>query len=100
MFKFDRDDREIILAALKDPDPENPIALALAERIADFTDNLAAQAGRNGKWPAELLLYKPETAFDDIVIRLTLQTIADELGHVITINWLPGKGDSTADSTW
>jgi hypothetical protein len=85
---FDRNDRHAIEAALADPNPENRIAMAIADRIGEFVRNLERMATQNGKWPTELLLTKPETAFDDIVIQLTLQTIADELGHVIEVHWI------------
>ena len=34
---FDRNDRAAILAALNDPDPNNPVAVALAERLKELT---------------------------------------------------------------
>lgn len=85
---FDKNDRSAIEAALQDTDAGNPIADAVAEAIQGFIENLEQQAHRNKKWPTELLLYRPETAFDDIVIHLTLQAVADELGHVIDIHWI------------
>lgn len=86
---FDRNDRIAIEAALQDSNPKNPIAVAVAERIRDFLSNLTEMAERNGHFPTELLLKRPETAFDEIVIRLTLETVADELGHIVTICWVP-----------
>lgn len=82
---FDKNDREAIEAALADPD--NPIAIAVSERIAHFTANLEKIATEKGRFPTELLLTKPKTEFDDIVIRLTLQTISDQLDREITIVW-------------
>ena len=88
MDTFDRNDRQAIEDAVADPAPNNPLARAVAARIEQFTQSLAKQAEQNGRWPTQLLLYRPETAFDDIVIRLTLQTIADELGRRIEIHWV------------
>jgi hypothetical protein len=86
---FDKNDRGAIEAALRDPDPENPIARAVAAAISEFAVRLAQHAEHNQRLPDELLLYRPETAFDDVVIRLTLQTLADETGHIVRIHWLP-----------
>tara|TARA_B100001123_G_C15178659_1_gene974435 strand:- start:992 stop:1270 length:279 start_codon:yes stop_codon:yes gene_type:complete len=83
-----RNDQAAIDAALADTDPANPRAIAIAEAIAGFTGRLTDQAQRTGKMPKELLLHKPATKFDDTVIRLTLQTLADELGHEIAVHWI------------
>lgn len=88
---FDRNDRQAIEAALADPDPTNPIAKAVAARIIEFTKNLEEHTHRIGKWPTELLLHHPETVFDEIVIRLTVQNIADELEQPIEIVWVPSQ---------
>jgi hypothetical protein len=85
---FDKNDRGAILAALDDPNPENPIAKAMAARIATFMDNLETQARRLGQIPPELLLVKPSTVYDDIVIRLCLQEVAERFGQKIAIHWL------------
>ena len=77
---FDKNDRAAIEAALRDTDANNPIAVAVSERIA--------KAEENGKLPTEVMLVKPETAFDDIVIRLTLQEIADTTGSQVSIHWV------------
>ncbi|MAT70330.1 MAG: hypothetical protein CMJ58_12495 [Planctomycetaceae bacterium] len=86
--KFDRNNRAAIEAALRSSDPENPIARALAERIEEFSQNLAAAAAEQGGFPEQMLLLKPDTAFDEVVIRLTVEAIAEELGRPIEIQWL------------
>ena len=88
MQSFDKNHRDSILAALKQP-RSNPIASAVAEGIRRFTINLAAMADKNGAWPTELLLKRPQTEFDSIVIQLTLQHVANELDHQIDILWVP-----------
>ena len=88
MSTFDKNDRGAILAALNDPNPENPTAKAIAERIMTFMDNLETQAQRLGQIPTELLLVKPSTVYDDIVIRLCIQEVAERYGQKITIHWL------------
>lgn len=88
---FDKNNREEIERALIDPDPENLIAKAVAARMVEFAEYIDAVAERNGHFPTELPLRRPETAFDDIVIRLTLQTLANEIGHTISIYWICDK---------
>jgi hypothetical protein len=51
MPSFDKNDRDAILAALNDPNPENPIVKALAERITECMDHLAALTQRTGTFP-------------------------------------------------
>ncbi len=83
-----KNDRAALDSALADTDPTNPIAVAIADGIAGFTDRLAKQARRNGKLPTELLLIKPETIFDEMVIKMTLQVVADETGQQVDIHWV------------
>lgn len=86
---FDKNDRAAIEAALADAEPGNPLAEAVARGIEEFSKRLADQAKRTGHVPGELLIYRPVTAFDDIVIRLTIQAIAEEMGREVRIHWLP-----------
>ena len=65
------------------------IAIALVEGIQQFTASLAAMARKDGRWPAELILNRPPTEFDNIVIRWTIQHVANELDHQIDILWVP-----------
>jgi hypothetical protein len=88
MSSFDKNDRDAILVALHDPNQENPIAKAIADRMTEFMANLEEQVRRTGKLPTELLLVKPSAAFDDIVIRLCLQEVTETLGQKIIIHWL------------
>ena len=83
-----KNDRSAIDAALADPNTANPIAIAVADGIKGFMSRLTAQAERNGKFPTELILTRPASAFDDVVIRLTLEVIADETGKPIKIHWI------------
>ena len=45
---FDPNDRAAIEAALRDTDPHNPIAKALAERIKELTGRGDGRAGEGG----------------------------------------------------
>ncbi len=92
-----KNDRDALEAALADTDPANPIAVAIADGIAGFTDRLAEQARRNGKLPTELLLIKPDTIFDEMVIKMTLQVVADETGQQVDIHWVPREDGDQND---
>lgn len=96
--EFDPNDKEMILLALKDPDPKNPIAIAVAERLKELTGLYAQHAERLGRIPTELMLVEPETALDDIVYHLHLQMLADELGHHVTVVWVPRHDDKQKSS--
>ena len=86
-----KNDRAVIEAALDDPDPNNKIAKEIAEAIVGFGKRISKHAEGINKFPDELLLTKPQTVFDDFVIRMTLQEIADETGVGIKIFWVPNK---------
>ena len=84
----DKNHRASILAALQQR-CSNPITIALVEGIQQFTASLAAMAHKDGRWPTELMLKRPPTEFDNIVIRWTIQHVANELDHQIEIQWVP-----------
>tara|TARA_R100000664_G_scaffold34032_1_gene53563 strand:- start:9228 stop:9521 length:294 start_codon:yes stop_codon:yes gene_type:complete len=92
-----KNDQAAIDAALKDTDAKNPIAIEVANGIEGFMSRLSEQAERNGKWPTELLLHRPASAFDDTVIRLTLQALADEMGVGIDIHWVGEKNKTKGE---
>jgi len=85
---WDPNDRAAIEAALSDPDPDNPIALALAERIEDLTGRYRLYAETLGHVPTELVLVRPKTALDEIAYRLHLETIAEATGRAVTVVWV------------
>ena len=87
--RFDPDDRRSIERALADPEPDNPIVRALARGVHGFTSRIQQMVQLDGRWPSELLLYRPNTQFDDIMIRLTLRVIAHEFHQPIAVHWLP-----------
>ncbi len=92
---FDRNDRAAILAAIDDPDPNNPIAVALAERLKEMTGRYWLHAEKLGRVPTELMLVKPTTAFDDIACRLHLNAVADAVGQKLTVVWIDAEQDTT-----
>lgn len=94
---FDPNDRAAIEAALRDSDPHNPIAKALAERIKELTGRFWLHAEKQGRVPNEIMLVKPKTEFDKIAYQLTLQTIADATGAPLKVVWVPSEEDARAE---
>lgn len=84
--EFDRNNREEILYALAEGN--NALAFAVCDRIREFAKSLLEMAERNRRWPTELPLYEPETAFDEIVIHFTLEAIRDVLRRDIRVRWV------------
>lgn len=91
---FDRDDRAAIEAALADPDTDDPVAKAIADRLKELTGRYWAHAETLGRMPTEILLVKPQTAFDEIVYRLHLKTIADTTGKKVTVVWVQDEAET------
>ncbi|MGX1101474.1 hypothetical protein [Amorphus sp. MBR-141] len=85
---WDPNDRIAIETALSDLDPDNPIALAVAERIRDLTGRYWLYAEKLGHVPTELVLVRPKTALDEIAYRLHLEAIADATGRAVTVVWV------------
>jgi len=92
---FDQNDRAAIEAALADPDPDNTIAKAVAERLKDLTGRYWLHAEKLGRVPTELMLVRPQTAFDEIVYRLHLEALADATGQTVKVVWV--ASDDEAD---
>jgi len=92
---FDPNDRAAIMAALADPDPDNPIAKAVAERLKDLTGRYWLHAEKLGRVPTELMLVRPQTAFDETVYRLHLEALADATGQTVKVVWV--ASDDEAD---
>ena len=88
-----KNNQAAIDAALQDT-KQNPIADEIALGITGFIERLKKQAETTGKFPPDsLLLYKPTNAFDETVIRLTLEELANVTGERISIHWLPQGED-------
>ena len=84
-------DHAAIMRALEDP-KSNPVADALAARVHAFASNLVQQAEQDGRFPRQVLLYRPTSAFDDVAIHLTLQSISEEVGQSIEVHWVSRPG--------
>jgi len=87
MTEYNPNDRVAIQAALEDPDPRNPLAVAIARRIEAFASSMAQQVAAEGKWPKQLQVAEPETVLDEVAIQLAVKTISQELGESIEIQW-------------
>lgn len=68
-----------IEAALRDPDPANPIAGELARLIEAYTANFAAHVQQLGHIPPAILHVKPGSAIEAVAMRLTTAQISEAL---------------------
>ena len=80
--------RAQLLAALNDPDPANPLAVAVSETLERYTKQLAEQASRNGAWPNPLMLPAPATEIEAFALELFMKEMT---ASGITVRL---KGDS------
>ena len=85
---IDKWDREAIEAALHNPRPGNALAVALADAIRTFGEQIASQASQTGRFPTRFQLRKPANPFDEAVVGLTLSQLAETLGQSIEVDWL------------
>jgi hypothetical protein len=68
-----------IMRALGDTDPSNPIAVEVARLITAYSENFRAHCERIGRIPESILTVKPHTAIEGVAMRLTTETIRQEL---------------------
>lgn len=73
--EFQALDEATILAALDDPDPENPIAKEVARLVTGYTENFKRHVERLGYMPASVLHVKPQSAIEGVAMRLVTSTI-------------------------
>ena len=71
-----------VMAALGDPDPQNPIALEVARLIEGYTANFAAYVQRIGFIPEAILRSKAQFPIEAVAMRLTTEAIREELAKV------------------
>ncbi len=67
--------RAELLAALDDPNPENPITTAIAAVITSYGNALAEQVSRAGGWPNPLVLPTPQTEIEAFALELFTEEI-------------------------
>lgn len=75
---FDNNDRAAILAALDDDDPENPIAVAIGQRLDALAKVLEDVCAKMGDLPEHIDVTKPATVLDQIVLDLFRATLHDQ----------------------
>lgn len=80
---FDNNDRAAILAALEDDDPENPIAVAIGQRLdalAKVLEDACAKdaCAKMGDLTEHIDVTKPATVLDQIVLDLFRATLHDQ----------------------
>lgn len=80
--------RAELLAALNDPDPANPLAVAIAQTLERYTQQLAKQAGRKGAWHNPLVVPAPATEIEAFALELFMKEM-DASGIRVRL-----KGDS------
>jgi hypothetical protein len=70
---------EVVLAALADPDPENPIAVEVARLIGSYTRNFQRHVERLGSIPSNILRARGACPIEEVAMRLTAETIRDTI---------------------
>ncbi len=75
---FDHNDRAAILAALADDDPDNPIAIAIGQRLDALAKVLEDACAKMGDLPEHIDVTKPVTVLDQIVLDLFRATLHDQ----------------------
>lgn len=91
MDSFDRNDRKAIEAALADPNPNNPIAVAINVRLKALGDTFQETVAKMKELPAEIAMAQPQNAFDEIVLELFAEELRRALGDKVKVVWAPPR---------
>lgn len=67
--------RAELIAALDDPNPDNPLATAIAAVIASYANELNQQASRAGAIPKPVILPMPQTEIEAFALELFSEEI-------------------------
>lgn len=67
-----------VLAALEDPNENNPIAIEVARLLEGYTLNVQKQAARTGKFPSNILHIKPRWPIEAVAMKLMGDIIRSE----------------------
>ena len=68
--------RSELIAALNDPDPNNPLSGAIAHAIERYTAALSEQTQRAGQFLETLVLRPPDTEIEAFALEVFLEQIA------------------------
>lgn len=77
-YGFDPNDRQLIEAALRDTDPNNPVAVQVAKRLDALRDVLSHVLAKQGALPQEITVSRPSTVLDEIVIDMFRRLLVGE----------------------
>ena len=72
---------EAIVAALRDPDPANPIAVEVARLIESYTRDVQAHVQRLGSIPPDILHIKARWPIEAVAMRLLTEEIREILAR-------------------
>lgn len=86
---FDPNDRAAIVAALEDDDPDNPIAVAIAQRLDALSKALEDICAKMGEMPERIEVTKPATVLDQIVIDLFTAVHHDQRDLIAQLRGMP-----------
>jgi len=75
---------DAVVAALEDPDPQNPIAIEVARLIDGYTRNFQAHVQQLGRVPSDILRTKPRWPIEAVAMRLTTEVIRETLAPPIS----------------
>lgn len=75
---FDPNDRAAIIAALEDDDPDNPIAVAIAQRLDALSKVLEDVSAKMGAMPEGIDVTKPATVLEQIVIDMFREVLREQ----------------------
>ena len=66
---------DVVLAALADADPRNPIAVEVARLITAYTENFSRHVDRLGYMPSQILRLTPRWPIETVAMRITTEAI-------------------------
>lgn len=87
--RFDPDDEALLVRALNTGQPED-VRAAIEHAITGFQDRLLKMGGVpvvDGR--PQLMVFKPATKFDEYVLTLTLQALADQHRQIVSVHYMP-----------
>lgn len=85
---FDRNDKATIEAALAESKPGDPIVQAVTAKVMQIIDVYTQNNSGSGGEPDQLVIARPETVFDEVVLELSLHGIENALGQSVPVRWL------------
>jgi hypothetical protein len=81
--------REAVLAALKLPDPDDPIADAVATAVLSYSAEIARATGANSPATIHLVLRQPRNAVEEVALELVIAELQRASERPIIIKHSP-----------